>query len=118
AELDVIEHDEPAGVAQVHAQGLGQTTAGVAVRIDQPWQHDLVGGVEVVRGLVALGHQASRADVDDAVTVDHDRAVCNEAALGIHGDEIAVLDHQIDVTHPSSRYWRSGAVGRGRSVVP
>ena len=54
-------------------------------------------GIDDARGRVASGESAAVAHVDDPSLVDGDRAVLDDAALIIHGDDIGIGDEQLDL---------------------
>ena len=78
-------------VLHLHVVGdaAEQRHGGVGVGVDQARHQDGVRAVEVLAGLKLLLDVGALADANDALAANGDRAVVDQVALRVHGDDVA-----------------------------
>src|SRR5262249_25567274 len=89
------------------AHGLDEAMTSMGMPVDQARQHRHALGVDHAAGRMLRNDLGARADRDDPITCDRDRAILDDAALRIDGDHDPAFDEDID--QDASAPWGPGA---------
>ena len=99
---------QPVLQAQIVGDAAEQRHGGVRVGVDQAGREDGVGPVEALLGLEARVDLGFGADGHDALAADGDGAVFDDAALRVHGDDVARAPDPVGAVRRPERERRRG----------